>query len=120
MDPRKHGIVETATQLKYDVAVVGGGQAGVCAALAAAGEGCRTVLVQDRAVLGGNASSECGVPPHGAEATGHNRNCRDTGILERLRLEYYLRRSPLSDTRNACGWPAFAKRSVRLAPSSTP
>lgn len=82
-----------------DVVVIGGGQAGVCAAIAAAEGGARTVLITDRPVLGGNASSECGVPPHGADAMGHNRNCRDTGILEELRLEYYLRRSPDSDNR---------------------
>ncbi len=88
-----------AKTLQFDVAVIGGGQAGVCAAIAAAQEGARTVLVNDRPVLGGNASSECGVPPHGAEAMGHNRNCRDSGLLEEMRLDYYLRRSPDSDSR---------------------
>ena len=38
--------------------VVGGGMPGCCAAVAAARSGVKTVLVQDRPVLGGNASSE--------------------------------------------------------------
>ncbi|MBP0574837.1 FAD-dependent oxidoreductase, partial [Mycobacterium tuberculosis] len=44
--------------LAGDVCIVGGGIAGVCAALTAARAGASVVLVQDRPVLGGNASSE--------------------------------------------------------------
>ena len=43
---------------EFDFVVVGGGIAGVCAAVAAAREGLRVALVQDRPVLGGNNSSE--------------------------------------------------------------
>ena len=46
------------SRLSSDFCVVGGGLAGLCAALAAARHGAKTVLVQDRPVLGGNASSE--------------------------------------------------------------
>lgn len=42
----------------FDFVVVGGGIAGVCAAVTAAREGLRVALVQDRPVLGGNNSSE--------------------------------------------------------------
>ena len=49
----------------YDVIVVGGGPAGIGAALAAARNECRIALVQDRPVLGGNSSSEISVPPMG-------------------------------------------------------
>ena len=41
-----------------DLCVVGGGMAGICAALAAARNGIRVVLMHDRPVLGGNTSSE--------------------------------------------------------------
>jgi succinate dehydrogenase/fumarate reductase flavoprotein subunit len=45
-------------ELKVDLTVVGGGLAGTCAAITAAREGTRVVLIQDRPVLGGNTSSE--------------------------------------------------------------
>lgn len=64
---------------QYDVVVCGGGLAGVCAALASARHGAGTCLVQDRPVLGGNASSEIKVTIHGA--AGHHNYCRETGII---------------------------------------
>jgi hypothetical protein len=42
----------------FDVVVVGGGIAGICAAVSAARHGCRTALIQNRPVVGGNNSSE--------------------------------------------------------------
>jgi len=42
----------------YDLVVVGGGMAGVCCAITAARQGIMVALIQDRPVLGGNASSE--------------------------------------------------------------
>lgn len=42
----------------YDLIVVGGGYGGTAAAISAARMGCKVALVQDRAVLGGNGSSE--------------------------------------------------------------
>ena len=47
----------------FDIAVVGAGLAGLCAAVAAAREGARVALVHDRPVLGGNSSTEIRVPP---------------------------------------------------------
>jgi hypothetical protein len=49
----------------FDCVVVGGGMAGCCAAVAAARSGVRVALVQDRPVLGGNASQEIRVATRG-------------------------------------------------------
>jgi len=51
---------------EFDLVVVGGGLAGLCAAVAAAREGVRVAIVQDRPVYGGNSSSEIRVVPYGA------------------------------------------------------
>jgi thioredoxin reductase len=53
-----------------DVLVAGGGMAGLSAAIAAARQGASVVLVQDRPVLGGNASSEIRMHVVGADASG--------------------------------------------------
>jgi hypothetical protein len=42
----------------YDFVVVGGGIAGMCAAVSAARLGCKVALIHDRPILGGNNSSE--------------------------------------------------------------
>lgn len=65
----------------YDVVVVGGGLAGVTAALAASRHGCRVALLQDRPVLGGNTSSEVCVPAMGDE-TRQPWDPRETGLIE--------------------------------------
>ena len=49
----------------YDLIVAGGGMSGICTALAAARLGLKTILLQDRAVLGGCCSSEIRVPVGG-------------------------------------------------------
>ncbi|KAF2170057.1 hypothetical protein M409DRAFT_64431 [Zasmidium cellare ATCC 36951] len=51
----------------FDVVVVGGGFVGSAAALTAARLGTRVALVQDRPVLGGNASVEIGLSPRGEQ-----------------------------------------------------
>jgi len=50
----------------YDFVIVGGGMAGVSAALTAARLGLKVAIVQDRPVMGGNSSSEVRVWPEGA------------------------------------------------------
>ncbi len=75
------------SSLEFDFAVAGGGLSGLCAALAAARHGLRTVLVQDRPVLGGNASSEIKMHVVGADCHGSRPGARETGIIEELRLE---------------------------------
>ena len=76
-----------ALKKQYDVAVIGGGMSGICAALAAARMGARTVLIQDRPVLGGNASSEIRMHIAGATRHGQRANLRETGIIEEILLE---------------------------------
>ena len=53
------GLTDTpAASAKYDFVVVGGGISGMCAAVAAARQGLKVALVNDRPVLGGNNSAE--------------------------------------------------------------
>ncbi|GAA3402910.1 FAD-dependent oxidoreductase [Paenibacillus hodogayensis] len=74
-----------------DITVVGGGLAGVCAAIAAARLGQTVALVQNRPVLGGNASSEVRVWVCGATAHGTHRYARETGIMGELFVENQYR-----------------------------
>ncbi|MFW6159239.1 MAG: FAD-dependent oxidoreductase [Planctomycetota bacterium] len=76
---------------EVDFCVVGGGMAGVTAALAAARHGAQVALMQDRPVLGGNSSSECRVHIQGADRHNSLPNLRETGILEELRMENLYR-----------------------------
>ena len=71
----------------YDVIVVGGGLTGLCAALAAARGGANTALVQDRPVLGGNASSEIRIHVCGASANMEKPELCEGGILHELMLK---------------------------------
>ncbi|NJK93428.1 MAG: FAD-dependent oxidoreductase [Blastochloris sp.] len=65
-----------------DLCIVGGGMSGVCAAIAAARNGARVILVQDRPVLGGNASSEVRMWICGALG----RFYKESGLLEEIQL----------------------------------
>ncbi len=51
-------LPEKPVERNYDLVVVGGGYSGMGAALSAARMGCKVALIQNRAVLGGNGSSE--------------------------------------------------------------
>lgn len=72
--------------LDYEVVVIGGGAAGICAAVAAARNGAKTMLVQDRPVLGGNASSEIRVHLNGVNHLKDGLPERETGIIEEFLL----------------------------------
>lgn len=77
--------------VQNDITVIGGGLAGVCAAIAAARLGQKVALVQNRPVLGGNSSSEMRVWVCGATAHGTNRYARETGIMGELFVENQYR-----------------------------
>lgn len=60
------GFPETADGGRYDLVVVGGGIAGMSAAVSASRLGCKVALLHNRPVLGGNNSSEVRVHLGGA------------------------------------------------------
>ena len=74
---------EVASGGTYDVIVAGGGPGGVPAAIAAARMGMKTLLLHNRPMLGGNASSEVGITMDGASVV--HINARETGIAEEIR-----------------------------------
>ena len=92
---------------KVDVCVVGGGLAGTFAAISAARTGARVVLMQDRPMLGGNASSEIRMWVSGAGS--RVRNLQETGIMEEVLLEN-MRRNP---TRNFSIWDSILYEKVK-------
>lgn len=70
-----------------DFCVVGGGLAGLCAAVTAARHGAKTVLMQERPMLGGNASSEVRMWVSGARG----KDNRETGLLEEIMMDNQYR-----------------------------
>ena len=83
----------TNVVLNADYVVAGGGLTGVCSAIAAAREGLRVVLIQDRPVLGGNASSEVRLWALGATSHmgNNNRWSREGGIIDEILVENVYR-----------------------------
>ena len=102
------------TTLTFDVVIVGGGLTGLCAALASARHGAKTALVQDRSVLGGNASSEIRMHICGATANNKKPELCEGGIIHEL----MLRNKRLNDSYNFSIWDAVlfdaAKREKNL------
>ncbi|MCC6352441.1 MAG: FAD-dependent oxidoreductase [Verrucomicrobiae bacterium] len=75
---------EIKTEGPFDTVVVGGGLAGTFAAVASARLGCKTALIQNRPVLGGNTSDEILVEPQG-DTTREPLDPREGGIIEEIR-----------------------------------
>jgi len=65
--------------------------AGLAAAVTAARHGAKVVLMHERPVLGGNASSEIRMHICGADRAGALPNLRETGLLEEVRLDNLAR-----------------------------
>lgn len=76
-------------QIECDLVIVGGGVAGTCCALTAARAGVKVALIQDRPVLGGNASSEVRLWMLGATSHGGNNNrwAREGGVIDEIIVE---------------------------------
>lgn len=101
--------------IQSDVTVIGGGLAGICAAIAAARLGSKVALVNNRPVLGGNSSSEVRVWVCGATAHGINRYARETGIMGELLLENQYR----NPDGNPYIWDLVILEAVRAEPNIT-
>jgi hypothetical protein len=87
------GAVQTrkvkVRSIDTDLVVVGGGLSGICCAITAARMGTRVVLIQDRPVLGGNASSEVRLWILGATSHmgNNNRWARESGVIDELLVD---------------------------------
>lgn len=98
--------------IKTDLCVIGGGMAGVNAAITAARLGLKVTLVHERPVFGGNASGEirmwiCGV---------QNYIYRETGLSEEINLENYF----YNPTKNYNLWNALLYGKVQNEKNITP
>lgn len=82
-------------EIASDITIAGGGLAGVCCAITAARSGLSVALVQDRPVLGGNASSEVRLWALGATSHmgNNNRWAREGGVIDEIMVEN-LHRNP--------------------------
>ena len=84
-------------EMEAPIVVCGGGLAGICAAVSAARNGSKVILIQDRPVLGGNASSEMRMGIVGVKEDKY----QETGILEEMQCRNFffnpLQRYPLWD-----------------------
>lgn len=103
---------------EYDVVVIGGGLSGCIAAVSAARQGARTVLIQNRGELGGNASLENIVPPVGSTNQKLSKeeikyNPRETGIIEEIALPY----GPQRYAQTGKNWPAVLLKLVDSEPN---
>jgi hypothetical protein len=96
---------------EFDVCVIGGGMAGLCAAIASARNGARTALVHDRPVLGGNASSEVRMWICGARG----KNNKEAGILEEIQLDNLYQNHAL----NYSVWDSVLYGKARFEPGLT-
>ena len=77
----------TSVTLETDLLVAGGGLAGVCAAVSAAREGAKVILIQDRSRLGGNSSSEVKMHVVGSNSHKSRPGWRESGLIEEIRLD---------------------------------
>jgi hypothetical protein len=99
--------------VESDITIIGGGLAGVCAAISAARLGKRVALINNRPVLGGNSSSEVRVWVVGATAHGVQRFARETGVIGELYVENQYR----NPEGNPVHWDEVVLDAVRAEPN---
>lgn len=90
---KEQGRANNLVTLQGDLVITGGGMAGSCAAITAARAGIKVILVQDRPVLGGNASSEVRLWILGATSHmgNNNRWAREGGVIDEILTENLFR-----------------------------
>lgn len=98
-------------ELKTELCVIGGGMAGLSAAITAARLGVKVVLVHERPVLGGNASGEIRMWICGSE----NYMYKEAGLAEELALENYY----YNPTKNYALWDSLLLGKVRAEKNIT-
>ena len=98
-----------------DITIIGGGLAGVCAAISAARLGKSVALIGNRPVLGGNSSSEVRVWVVGATAHGIQRYARESGVIGELYVENQYR----NPEGNPIIWDEVVHDAVRAEPNIT-
>ena len=96
-----------------DLCVIGGGLGGIMTAISAARHGAKVVLMQDRPVLGGNASSEIRMWVSGAGS--RVRHLQETGLVEEILLEN-MHRNP---ERNFSIWASILDEKVKFEENIT-
>lgn len=92
-----------------DICIIGAGAAGMFAAVAAARNGAKVVVIHDRPVVGGNASSEIRMWIRGARGRGNN----ESGLVEELAL-MNLSRNP---TLNFSIWDSVTYEFLKNEPN---
>ena len=97
--------------MEAEFVVCGGGLSGLCAAVSAARHGATVILIQDRPMLGGNASSEMRMGIVGA----HGDQYQETGILEEMQCRNF-RFNPLQ---RYTLWDDIMYSTVREEPNIT-
>ncbi len=98
---------------KVQLCVIGGGMSGICAAVSAARRGLKVALVQDRPVLGGNASSEVRMWIRGAAS--RFPAYREGGIIEELAMDNIY----FNPTMTYAGWDGVLYNKVISEPNIT-